>query len=946
MLATAVLLLSGGVGSGAQENVSPSPLELGIEEEVEVQLVLVDFLAVDRKDRTVSDLSVEELYLLVDGRDVEIASLDLDCPGGAVEEPHAARLDSPPETAPTKEPRKIVLVFDYYHMANSAETFDQVFEMLDQWPNGDEQHMVVSLGQVVRVESPFTTDLGEVRWALERMRNDPDLYAGNHSRLTEWPFFERVEVLFDLLERIPGRKTIVLFSGPFPSDGFFHDPAYRKLSAMSTIARTAIYPVDTGGLRTLIDPGNRPLGGPIELRRLANETGGRMTADTNALGLAYARAHRDLGCTYTLGFYDQGPRHDDRRRLTIRPSRDGVRIVYPEFYVVRSEETKKESLFHTASMTPHMFESDDIKTDLLLLGPRSGRRWNALLAVEARLAADEVAEDGEEWLLKGMVRKPNGTVVRSFKRRVPMPAAEPGQESASVVTLFERMTVAPGRYVVSAVLADPEADAPRAATRPAEVAEVPRGALFMVGPILGHRREGGESARGEAIDFEPLLTAEAEQGQPLESLTMICVAGADAPVDVRTIAREVTTWDGDTAQSFDPESALLTGEGGVRCEKLFDEVSTERLEPGRYELTVLTETADLVTGSGSAEFTILPAGAADGQAFKLITAERSDTAERKLRSAADEGYEVLSAGMGRSLTGEPRIVVLMARATAGDPRVEYAVLSSSDDFDDRGSGRSPNDLAAEGYRLRRDGVLARQVADWWLPESDYEEQLVLLMERRAPSQGYSYASLVFSGRERFGRESVERRAEGFTPVGIVNAGRRLRVILERPLGGGAPSPGTHDSRPYDVVVTATPHAATRALEREARNGYRILDAVEQSIHAPPLFLLSAVDGPPEFTRHRFVDKADERLRKDRLEYKLNKRAANGYRVVPGAVTSSRIAVGRPHRGGPPAVYRVVSSRRPPGLPRALEQALEDGYDFLAMMVVADETAVLLERRGG
>jgi hypothetical protein len=175
--------------------------------------------------------------------------------------------------------------------------------------------------------------------------------------------------------------------------------------------------------------------------------------------------------------------------------------------------------------------------------------------------------------------------------------------------LFEEMSIAPGRYVVSAVLSDPEADAPRAATRPAEVAEVPRGAPFMVGPILGHRRKGGESPRGAAIDFEPLLTAEAEQGEPLDSLTMICVAGTDAPVDVRTIAREVTTWDGDPAQSFNPESARLTGEGRVQCEELYDEVSTERLEPGRYELTALTETTELVTGSGSAEFTILPAGA-------------------------------------------------------------------------------------------------------------------------------------------------------------------------------------------------------------------------------------------------------------------------------------------------------------------------------------------------
>ena len=522
VLATATLLLCGGAGPGAQEDGSPPPLELGIEEEVEVQLVLVDFLAVDRKDRTVADLSAEELLLLVDGRDVEIASLDRDCPGGATEDPRAGRLDSPPDPMPTAQPRKIVLVFDYYHMTNSAETFDQVFEMLDKWSTGDERHMVVSLGQVVRVETPFTTDLGEVRWALERMRNDPDLYAGNHSRLTEWPFFERIEVLFDLLERIHGRKTIVLFSGPFSADGFYHDPAYRKLSAMSTIARTAVYPVDTGGLRTLIDPGNRPLGGPGKLRRLANDTGGRMTADTNELGLAYARAHRDLGCTYTLGFYDQGPRHDDRRRLTIRPSRDGVRIVYPEFYVVRSEEKKKKSLFHTASMTPHMFESDDLKTDLFLLGPQSGRRWKALLAVEARLTADEVAEDGEEWLLKGVVRKPNGTVVRSFKRRVPMTAAGSGRDGASVVTLFEGMSIAPGRYIVSAVLADPEADTPRAATRPAEVAEVPRGTPFMVGPILGHRT---------AVGFEPLLTAEAEQGEPLDSLTLVCVAGVERGVD-------------------------------------------------------------------------------------------------------------------------------------------------------------------------------------------------------------------------------------------------------------------------------------------------------------------------------------------------------------------------------------------------------------------------------
>ena len=43
------------------------------------------------------------------------------------------------------------------------------------------------------------------------------------------------------------------------------------------------------------------------------DTGGRFTEATNDLGLAYSRAQRDLGCTYTLGFYVDGD--VDARRI-------------------------------------------------------------------------------------------------------------------------------------------------------------------------------------------------------------------------------------------------------------------------------------------------------------------------------------------------------------------------------------------------------------------------------------------------------------------------------------------------------------------------------------------------------------------------------------------------------------------------------------------------------
>jgi len=297
------------------------------------------------------------------------------------------------------------------------------------------------------------------------MRNDPDLYAGNYGRLTERRFFDRMEMLFDLLERQDGRKTIVLFSGPFLADGFYRDPEFKRLSALSTSARTAVYPVDTGGLRTPLDPFAQPFGGPPMLRRLANETGGRMTSETNEIGLAYARAHRDLGCTYTLGFHDPRPEPDRKRRLKILVlNRRGLRVVYPEFFVVRSREEKRRSLFRTAAMAPQMFESDGMQVDLVPLAPLSSSRRRALLTVEVRPGRDVHVDEGEEWILKMLVRKPNGTVVRSFKRKVAMPPTDPATGRTSAVTVSREVRVRSGRYLVSAVLSDPDGDTPIAAT--------------------------------------------------------------------------------------------------------------------------------------------------------------------------------------------------------------------------------------------------------------------------------------------------------------------------------------------------------------------------------------------------------------------------------------------------------------------------------------------------
>lgn len=607
-----IVIAALGAASPAPAQEQPSePLDVGLEEEVDVRLVLVDFIVLDRKDRTVPDLTIDDFVVVADHRQMRLASLDLDCPIGAARDALPGKKHAPTQPIPPmKQPRQLVLVFDYYHMESAGLALDGALGALDKWASDGDEHMVLSLGQVARVETPFTADLDEVRWAIKRMRNDPDLYAGNYSRLTETRYYDRIRMLFDVMTMIPGRKMMVLFSGPFMPDGFSHDPAYKELSALATVARTSIYAVDTGGLRVLTDPRNSRLGGPPKLRRLAVDTGGRMTADTNEIGVAYAKAQRDLSCTYTLGFYDDRPRLDRERRITIRvKDRDNVRVVYPEFYKIRSPEEKQKSLFRTAAMLPQMFESNEMTSDLFVIGPHSGSRWNAVVAIRLDLDDARAIEPGEEWLLKGVVRRTNGTVMHSFKRRVPMPPTRPG-EQAPAVNVFHTLRMRAGRYIVSAVLKAPEGQPPLASSRPVELARIPRGEPFLIGPILGRSLEredpDNETRHARHPHFEPLIEAEAAQGDPLETLTLVCLVRPNDPVDSSTVHRAVHTREGLGAQSFDPVSFRLPGGLAGPCRELIDVVETASLEPGRYEMTATAETSDLVTGSGSVEFTIAP----------------------------------------------------------------------------------------------------------------------------------------------------------------------------------------------------------------------------------------------------------------------------------------------------------------------------------------------------
>jgi VWFA-related protein len=381
---------------------------------------------------------------------------------------------------PQAEPRRYVLVLDYYHMgadqrtqvargAPEVEVLERVREAVERLHVPGEQYMLLSLGQVLRVETPFTDDLEEITSRVDRMIEDRDLYAGFYGRLTERRWFERVLSLLDLMELIPGSKSVVLFSGPFLTDGWYYDETFWQIAAMAGRTRTAFYPVDSRGLvdsRGYVTRNSTILGPPV-LGRLAVETGGRATAGTNDLGRGLARAQRDQRCRYTVGLYDKNPEPDRERKVRLFVRRSGHRVAHPTFYVVRSDEQEYQSRLRTASMVPSMFPGNGLSARLQLAGPQSSTRWNA--RVEVMLDPETLAStpEGTEWTLTGALRRPNGTVHQSFEQRAMAPE-DPGEG----LTIASEIQPRPGAYNLDVVLSHQAIETPLAATRQVEVPEI------------------------------------------------------------------------------------------------------------------------------------------------------------------------------------------------------------------------------------------------------------------------------------------------------------------------------------------------------------------------------------------------------------------------------------------------------------------------------------------
>jgi VWFA-related protein len=225
------------------------PLEIHKQEQVDVRLVLIDTVVIDRQGRTVSDLTIDEFVVTVDGRRRPIDTLDVRCPIG--DAPDATAVGNPKQRPrpPEVVERDIVLAFDYLHMIQlrRPEVLDHAREMVEHGMAPGDRIMIAVLNGGLRIEQVFTDEPDRALAALDQMEYDISLWQPDFTHTTEDSFFTGLRALFTVLEAVPGSKSMVLFSD-HPGRSDENDIEFARLAAAASMSRCSIYPVQAQGL--------------------------------------------------------------------------------------------------------------------------------------------------------------------------------------------------------------------------------------------------------------------------------------------------------------------------------------------------------------------------------------------------------------------------------------------------------------------------------------------------------------------------------------------------------------------------------------------------------------------------------------------------------------------------------------------------------------------------
>jgi VWFA-related protein len=592
-----VCLLAAAAGSSvplAQED-PDEPIPSDTRETVQVNLVLIDALVLDRQGRTVPGLTRDDFMLSVQGKAVEIDVVDSSCPGGVMEDPGNIRRDGTRRSPAPEIARRMVLLFDYYHLdhIHRGEALRAAQWLVKNVKAPEDEVMVAALANGMHIEQRFTTDAEKLHETLVRMEYDRSMWAREFGSVTDRPFFDNLATLMDVLAQYDGPKATVMFSmlGAYRDHW---DLWYGDVVQRAAVGRTVLYPVWGGGLVI-----GGPAGGSAALARLANETGGRLTRNTNDLTLGYARAQRDLACRYTLGFYVDSSKTRYPMRIRVGVKQSGLEVRQPEEIRFWSEEERRNSRVRAAFADPQLHEDPLVRAAVFPVRPRSENDWDTLMV--AHFQQHLGPEGAEREFAVSLAREKLHLWSGNDRLEIEPPAD--GIPGVRPVTIYGEAPLKPGMHTLTVVLTDPGGGNLETTQVDVDVPRIPFNELFVRGPVLARVAGGGvlihagdkkdtpeptalEELIGEGNTLEPLLVNTVESDDRLLVLWEACIVGGKRPEKGGLIERRVVTEDGDEALRLKPLELKLEKRRNVLCQGELDSIEAGELQPGRYRLEV------------------------------------------------------------------------------------------------------------------------------------------------------------------------------------------------------------------------------------------------------------------------------------------------------------------------------------------------------------------------
>jgi VWFA-related protein len=411
----------------SQEPTSPVPVPDLRSDQASVlrtssDLVVVDVVVRDKSGHPVESLSQSDFQVFEDKHEQTIFSFEQH---GASTSQGTGTAPALPSSVYTNLPQystaaRCVVLLDALntHGLDLSYARTQLLKFLHTVPPGTQVALFV-LGHDLRMIQGFTTDYAVLERVLSlrksptvpRTDSDSVQFGPNDSTdasaeadfdsalkvmdsMTKKAGVEETLAAFEelahFLNAIPGRKSLIWFSGAFPlaigdptaiDDFQDFSGEIQEADNLLTSSRVSVYPVDARGIMTLPTARENavsmrgtvsqavhndidlPTGWSNQHRtmnEIANDTGGRAYYDSNAVGQSASQVIADSSKYYTLTYIPANPRHDEGfRKIEVKLKEEHYDLAYRRGYFgsrpngrpVENLSTMAESMMHGAPQT-------------------------------------------------------------------------------------------------------------------------------------------------------------------------------------------------------------------------------------------------------------------------------------------------------------------------------------------------------------------------------------------------------------------------------------------------------------------------------------------------------------------------------------------------------------------------------------------------------------------